>query len=144
MQTDVFFDSIDDDRVSAAIEEAERNTSGEIRVFVSRTPAGEAMEAARREFVRLNMHRTAERNGVLIYIAPASQNFAILGDEGIHEKCGTNFWEEISSRMGEHFREGRFTEGLVGGILEAGEALGRHFPYKRGDKNELPNSIARD
>jgi uncharacterized membrane protein len=144
MQTEDFLALIDDDKVSAAIENAERRTSGEVRVFVTRKKVEDALAAARAEFARLGMHQTAERNAALILVAPASQTFAIFGDQGIHEKCGATFWEGISKKMSEAFKAGRYTEGLVAGLAEIGEALGKHFPYRAEDKNELPNQVVRD
>ncbi|MGV3773755.1 MAG: TPM domain-containing protein [Verrucomicrobiales bacterium] len=144
MQTEEFLARIDDDKMTAAIETAEQNTSGEIRVFITRNKVEDAMEVARKEFEKLGMQHTAERNAVLIFVAPKSQTFAILGDSGIHAKCGERFWEEISAIMSGHFREGRYTEGLVAGILQAGQALSQYFPYQESDKNELPNTIVRD
>ena len=91
------------------------------------------------------MAATAERNGVLIYVAPRSQRFAVLGDTGIHEKCGAGFWKEIAAAMEHDFREGRYTDGLLKGIAAAGDALARFFPRtEAADRNELPDQISED
>ena len=90
------------------------------------------------------MTRTAHRNGVLIYIAPKLRRFRILGDTGVHEKCGDEFWKETASEMEERFRRGEFTEGVVRGIEKAGELLAAHFPREGSDVNELPDEVTED
>lgn len=135
---------IDDAQLVAAIDAAERRTSGELRVFVSRDEAPEPVASAQKVFERLGMTRTAQRNGVLIFLAPRSHTFAVIGDAGIHEKCGEAFWRELAGAMGESFKRGEFTQGLVLGINRAGELLARHFPVNPDDRNELPNTVARD
>lgn len=132
---------IDHDRVVAAIGAAELRTSGEIRVFVSREPADDAVAAATKQFERLGMTQTAARNGVLIFIAPASRTFAVLGDTGIHEKCGDGFWRELADAMTAEFQRGNFTAGLELGIARAGELLAEHFPRRPDDRNELPDRV---
>jgi uncharacterized membrane protein len=136
-----FFSKLDNDRIVAAIADAERKSSGEIRVHVTgRKP--ENLEArARRRFELLGMTKTADKNGVLLYIAPAVRRFQILGDAGIHEKCGPDFWKEVASEMEERFRLGEFTEGIVQGVEKVGEILTRHFPRSKQDRDELPDMI---
>jgi uncharacterized membrane protein len=139
-----FFSSlpkIDHDRVTAAIVAAEAKTSGEIRVVLSRKKAEDALTAAQIEFDRLGMQRTAARNGVLIFLAPSSQTFAVVGDQGVHEKCGQAFWQELAQAMSGHFQRGDFTAGLVDGVDRAGALLGAHFPRHPDDRNELPDQI---
>ena len=134
--------SVDDARVSAAIEQAEIQTSGEIVVSVAPFFWGDIHKAARQTFVRLGVSRTAARNGVLFFIVPSRRMFVVMGDEGIHEKVGQEFWERVASHLTEHFREGEFTEGLVHGIEEVGRQLAAYFPYNRTiDRNELSNDI---
>lgn len=134
---------IDDDRIVAAIAAAEQRTSGEIRVVVAREKTGDPVTAAQRQFERLGMTRTAERNGVLVYLCPHSHAFAVIGDRGIHEKCGQPFWAELAAAMTDHFKRGDFTGGLVLGIDRAGELLAAHFPRRPDDRNELPNTVER-
>jgi uncharacterized membrane protein len=92
------------------------------------------------------MTATRERNGVLIYVAPASRKLAIVGDLGIHERCGAGFWRETAAAMEADFREGRFTEGIVAGVARAGLALATHFPRaaQPPDVNELPDEVSED
>jgi uncharacterized membrane protein len=136
-----FFSQLDSERIVGAIAEAERKSSGEIRVHVTRRSPADLEARARRRFELLGMTKTAERNGVLFYIAPALRRFQILGDIGIHEKCGEEFWKETAHGMEEHFRKGEFTEGIVRGIEHVGELLARYFPRQAGDRDELPNVI---
>jgi len=132
---------IDHERVVAAIAAAESRTSGEIRVLVARKKAADAVTAARGHFERLGMTRTAARNGVLIFVAPRSRTFAVIGDTAIHEKCGDAFWRLLAAAMELHFKRGEFTEGLVHGIERAGALLAEHFPRQPDDKNELSDEI---
>src|SRR6476660_10013636 len=127
-----FLSKLDSDRIVAAIADAENLSSGEIRVHVTRRKPSDLEQRARRRFELLGMTRTADRNGVLLYIAPALRRFQILGDSGIHEKCGDDFWKETAAEMEEHFRRGDFTEGLVHGIRKAGDLLAQHFPRTAG------------
>ena len=132
---------VDHDRIVAAIAAAAQRTSGEIRVVVSRREASDPIAAAQHEFERLGMTRTAARNAVLIFIAPASRSFAVIGDTAVHEKCGDAFWRELADAMTTHFKGGDFTAGLVHGIERAGALLAGHFPRAAGDRNELPDDV---
>ena len=105
--------------------------------------APDPVAAASRHFERLGMTQTAARNGVLIFVAPASQTFAVIGDRGVHERCGEAFWSELAAAMAEHFRQGDFTSGLVLGIERAGALLAAHFPRQPDDRNELPDRVER-
>ena len=139
-----FFSAFDSDRIVQAIAAAERRTSGEIRVHVTKHSPRELEARAERRFQLLGMTRTAERNGVLIYIAPKARRFRVLGDQGIHEKAGAEFWTQVAAAMEEHFRRGEFTEGVVRGVERVGELLAAHFPRKDGDRDELPNEVTED
>ncbi len=130
-------------RLVAAIGEAEDRTSGEIRIFVSHKKCSDPMAAAMEQFEKLGMAKTRERNGVLLFIAPRSRNFAIFGDQGIHEKCSDAFWQELAALMKAAFKEGRLTDGLVNTVQRAGTLLAGHFPRQDDDRNELPNEIVR-
>jgi uncharacterized membrane protein len=132
---------IDHTKVVAAIGAAESRTSGEIRILIARGKAEEPVSVAEKHFERLGMTQTAERNGVLIFLAPKSHTFAIVGDTGIHRKCGDEFWRDVAASMEQHFKRGEFTQGLVNGVERAGELLAQHFPAKPDDRNELPNKV---
>jgi uncharacterized membrane protein len=144
MKTREFLDQVQADAIAEAIRRAEAQTSGEIRVFVSQKKPEDAMAEARRQFARLKMHQTRERNGVLIFVAPLVQQFAIVGDEGIHAKCGDCFWDGLAQEMSSRFQEGQYTKALAHCVEQAGELLSRHFPRRPDDVNELPNAVATD
>jgi uncharacterized membrane protein len=145
MKPKAFIDHLDHDGIVAAIRGAEARCRGEIRVHVANRKVDDAQKAAAEQFEKLGMTGTAERNGVLIYVAPASQSFAVIGDSGIHEKCGEPFWRDVASAMEGDFREGRFTDGILKGIARAGEALAAEFPRTEApDANELPDEVTRD
>ena len=133
---------VDVERLRAAIEAAERRTSGEIRVSISRLFWGDPRAAAESAFERMRMHETRDRNGVLIFLIPARRRFVILGDEGIHARVPPDFWEKVAASMSESFRRRDFTSGLEKGIATIAEELVRFFPYdSASDRNELPDHI---
>ncbi|HNQ61918.1 MAG TPA: TPM domain-containing protein [Bacteroidia bacterium] len=128
-------------KIVEAIEAAEKETSGEIRLFVESECGENVLDRAAYIFRELKMHKTKERNGVLFYLAIDSRQFAILGDAGINSKVNTDFWYEIKMAMQNHFTEGDFVLGLSKGVGMTGEALRKHFPYSKDDSNELSNEI---
>jgi uncharacterized membrane protein len=146
MDTKAFLGSLDDDRIVAAIKDVEARSRGEVRVHVTAQAVDDVQAAAARTFEKLGMVKTAERNGVLVFVAPGSQRFAVIGDTGIHGLCGPGFWQEIADGMRGEFKAGRFTDGIVAAVHVAGEALVRHFPREAGktDVNELPDTVSRD
>jgi len=144
MKAQEFIDRLDEAKIVAAIAAAEQTTSGEIRVFVSGKKPHHTMARARQRFEKLGMTRTRHRNAVLIYFAPRVRQFAVIGDTGIHEKCGTAFWEEAVAEIGEHLRADRFTEAVLHTVEKVGTLLARHFPAEPDDRNELPDDILRD
>jgi uncharacterized membrane protein len=134
--------TVDAVRVKEAIVRAEHRTSGEIRVAVSSLFWGDVYKAAERAFDRMDMHRTRDRNGVLIFVVPARRRFVVLGDSGIHAKVGQSFWANVVQAMSGLFKSGDFTAGLVHGIETIGEELRNHFPYEgTTDTNELPDDV---
>ena len=139
-----FLSQLDHDRIIAAIGESEKATSGQIRVHVTRRRPTDLEARARRRFEKLGMTQTRHRNGVLIYIAPNLRQFQILGDTGVHEKCGDDFWKETAGEMEADFRRGAFTDGILRGIEKVGRVLAEHFPRETGDTNELPNEVTED
>lgn len=119
---------VHNDGVVDAIRQAEHKTTGEIRVIVSHKHVEAPVTAAQREFLRLGMDHSPGRNSVLIFVAPRSHKFAVIGDKAVHEKCGDEFWQKLTDAMTEYFRKSEFTEGIVHGIKKAGELLAEHFP----------------
>jgi uncharacterized membrane protein len=128
----------------AAIREAELNTSGEIRIHIETDLAGDVLDRASWIFNRIGMDKTAERNGVLFYLAVEPRKFAIIGDRGINIKVPSGFWDQIKIVLEKYFREEKFTEGLAEGIIMAGIQLREHFPFHKDDINELPDEISFD
>lgn len=126
-----------------AIARAEKATSGEIRVHIEAGTNADAYDRAREVFDRLKMFKTAQRNGVLIYVAVKKRRFAIIGDEGIHQAVPPGFWEETRDAMKAHFIRGEYCKGLCKGLEIAGEALGKYFPFQGvRDVNELSDDIS--
>ena len=135
---------LDEKKILKHIQEAELKCSGEIRICISGKKTEDAMASAARRFEELGMTQTKHRNGVLIFIAPKSRTFAIVGDKGVHDICKNAFWEKTRDHMQTHFRSGNYTQGIVEGIDHAGELLAKHFPPEANKGNELPDDIATD
>jgi|SRR5436853_3304559 len=136
-----FYTEEEHSRIIASVKEAEKETSGEIRIFIEPRCKVEILDRAAFIFEQLGIHNTKHRNGVLFYIAHDDKQFAILGDAGINTVVGDNFWDNIKAGMQKHFAEGKFAEGLINGIKETGEALKKYFPAEADDTNELPDEI---
>jgi len=142
MRTHNFIRQLEHDRIVDAIKKAEAKTSGQIRVFLQRGRFEEdALERAQKKFLQLGMEKTAERNAVLIFVAPRMQKFAVIGDEGVHAKCGEKFWEELVARMRQHFLREDFTEALLEAVEATGGLLAKYFPRTGPAPNELPDDI---
>lgn len=125
-----------------AIREAEKNTSGEIRIHIENRCKKEVLDRASEVFAELKMHKTALRNGVLVYIALEDKKLAILGDAGINSKVPSDFWNGIKNQMVEKFKAGEVTEGISEAVLKVGESLKAYFPYQKDDTNELSDDIS--
>jgi uncharacterized membrane protein len=142
MPQDFFFDT-QKAEIIKAIQNAERNSSGEIRVHIEQictTP--NVLDRAAEVFSQIGMSNTAQQNGVLFYLSIDDRKFAVLGDKGIDKVVPANFWESTKELLRSHFSQGMFTEGLVKGIHSAGEQLKHFFPYQTDDTNELPDDIS--
>lgn len=134
--------SDEQERITHAVSLAENRTSGEIRVVVENVVGKlTALEKATRYFEDLEMHKTLRRNGVLIYLAVADHQFAIIGDTGINQCVEGDFWECTKEKMVNYFRTGDYAKGLIEGIYQAGERLHTYFPRLDDDINELPNEV---
>jgi uncharacterized membrane protein len=120
------------EQIVAAIRDAEQKTSGQIRVSISPHHVDEPVAAAQAEFMRLGLNQAPERNGVLIFVAPRAHKFAVIGDAGVHAKCGDEFWRTLADAMSGYFRKGEFTPGIIHGVQKAGDLLAEHFPLRRG------------
>ncbi len=137
-----FFSKEEKELIKSAVQEAELNTSGEIRVHIDNHCREEVMDRAAWWFGKLEMQKTELRNGVLFYLAVKDQKFAILGDAGINALTPENFWDDIKAKMLENFKEGDFATGLQEGVLLAGKQLKEQFPYQDDDVNELSDDIS--
>lgn len=141
MKPKQFLNALDEARLLEAIRAAEARTSGEIRLVIAHRSAPDPLFAAQKHFDRLRMANTRERNAVLLFIAPKSHTFAIIGDSAIHAKCGQPFWDDVAAILGTHFKKNEFTEGLLAAITRAGALLAEHFPPREDDRNELSDEI---
>jgi len=142
MKASSFLTKEQQEQLRASIREAEKKTSGEIRIHIETKLAGDVLDRAAWIFKRIGMDKTADHNGVLFYVALGPRKFAIIGDKGINARAPEGFWNNISDVIRKNFLEGRFTEGLSEGILMAGTHLSEHFPYRKDDINELPDDIS--
>ncbi len=137
-----FLSTLDQKRIEQAIENAEKRTSGEIRVHIQPKVVGAEIRAvAEKTFERLGMTKTALRNGVLLFIASEDRKIVILGDKGIDDKVQAGFWDDVLAKLTVRFKADEFTDGIVEAVGTAGEHLARYFPPVKGDVNELSNAI---
>ena len=130
------------DAVALAIARAEASTSAEIRVHLDHRCAGDPVARAVQVFERLGMHRTEDRNGVLIYAAIADRKLAVVGDTEIHARVGEVYWRDLVDAVTRHLREGRPGEGFVHAVADVGVMLSRHFPRRGDDRDELENRVS--
>ena len=136
------FNEEEQQRVRAAIEDAERHTSGQIRVCIEKTCSEDVLDRAAKYFYQLDMHKTRLRNGVLIYVATVDRKFAVIGDAGINKVVPENFWDDTKEKMLDQFKYGNLVEGIVTGLEITGEHLKKFFPHETDGSNELPDDIA--
>ncbi|MEW5843356.1 MAG: TPM domain-containing protein [Bacteroidota bacterium] len=133
-------------RVSNKIKNAEKTTSGEIRVaikehrhFLDRKK--NIRQLAEKEFHKLNMHNTRDKTGILLFLLLSDRQFYILADQGIHEKVGNETWDKLRDEIQQKFQNGNFCDGIIWGVERVGKILTKHFPVKSDDTNELSNEI---
>jgi len=138
-----FLSKEEEQEIVEAIRVAERNTSGEIRAHIEQTTSKVPFDRALEVFHELKMDETQLKNGVLFYFAVADKGFAICGDKGINDVVPTDFWDSTKDKMVEQFKSGNFKQGIVNGILSAGEQLKKNFPWSENDTNELSNEISK-
>lgn len=137
-----FFSESETQNIIEAINSAELDSSGEIRVHLEAKCSLDPVLRAQEIFKRLAMHKTKSRNGILFYLATEDKKFAVIGDQGIHQVVGQEFWIAIKDSVLDKFKAGLFAEGLIKGIEQAGKSLKEFFPYQDGDQNELNNDIS--
>lgn len=138
-----FLTSEEEGEIVKAISQAEKNTSGEIRVHIENHTEKPPLERAQEVFSFLGMDNTVMRNGVLFYVGVADHAFAIIGDEGIDKVVEDDFWDCTKDTVIDHFKEKKYKDGLVAGILRAGERLQKYFPFESDDTDELSNEISK-
>jgi uncharacterized membrane protein len=141
--TEAFLSQEEEQAIVEAIQMAEKETSGEIRVHIEKTTSKDAFDRALEVFNMLEMDKTELKNGVLIYLAINDRTFVICGDEGINNLVENDFWDCTKEAMLQQFKKGDFKQGLIDGILRAGEQLKKYFPWQEGDTNELSNEISK-
>jgi uncharacterized membrane protein len=144
MKASSFFSREQQAQILAAVKEAELSTSGEIRIHIETNCPEDVLDRAAWLFGKLGMDKTAERNGVLFYLAVKDKKFAVIGDAGINAKVPAGFWNDTKELLAANFKQGQFTEGLSEAVILAGKQLKTHFPYTKDDVNELPDEISFD
>jgi len=142
MGASVYFTKEQQKRITESIRQAELGTSGEIRVRIERFCKEDVLDHAAWLFHQLEMDKTEQRNGVLIYVAIESRKLAIIGDRGINAVVRADFWDSVKEIMRTHFAQEDLTNGISEAVLEAGRLLKQHFPYQQDDTNELPDDIS--
>jgi len=143
-KTEDFLTPEEEQEIINAIQDAEQNTSGEIRIHIERGSKKDAFERAKEVFHLLKMDNTKLQNGVLIYLAIENRTFAICGDKGINDVVAPDFWDSTKDVMQSHFKKKNFKKGLIEGVLKAGEQLQKYFPWEKGDVNELSDDISKN
>ena len=138
-----FLTKAEEQEIVEAIQLAEKNTSGEIRVHLEKETSVAVYDRAMEVFDELEMYKTKSKNGVLIYVAVKDKNFVICGDQGINDIVGNDFWNSTKEIMVEYFKKGENKNALVNGIMKAGEQLKKHFPFESDDENEISNEISK-
>lgn len=139
-----FLTTKEEQEIIQSILDAEKNTSGEIRVHLEAHTRKELLNRAKEVFHLLKMDNTKQENGVLIYVAVNDKKFCIYGDRGIDKVVPEKFWDSTRDTIESHFKKGKFKQGLIEGILKAGKELEKHFPWHHGDVNELSNEISKN
>ena len=142
MKTEDFLSRLDHERIVKAIRSAEAGTSAEIRIYVDRRELkDDPVSAGQKEFIRLGMDKTRDRNAVLIYVVPRAQEFAVIGDEEVHRRCGAELWQQVADKMSEHFGNGHFSDAIIEAISYLAGVLAQHFPRGWRNPNELSDDV---
>ena len=142
MKASEFLSKEEQQSILQAIKQAEKDSSGEVRVHLENKCPGDVLDRAAEIFAHLKMHKTDQRNGILFYLAIENKKFAVIGDVGINKVVPEGFWDSIKESLRSYFVEGKFAKGLEVGILMTGEKLKTYFPHQADDVNELPDDIS--
>lgn len=140
---DCILTAVEEKFIVEAIKKAEKNTSGEIRVHIEKTVQIPPIERALEVFYFLKMHETEQKNGVLIYVAYESKKVAIIGDKGIHEVTGSDFWNTEKELLIHYFKYEKYADGIAKAIEQIGDKLKEYFPFVTDDTNELTDEISK-
>lgn len=141
-----YFSDSDLKEIASNINVVEKETAGEVRLCVQikksfferkRSPR----EIAIRQFLKMGMHKTKHRTGLLIYILLDDRKFEILADDGINRIIEISTWESIEDTVRQEFKDGNYLQGVLHCINLIGEKLKIHFPNEDGDTNELSNEV---
>ncbi len=138
-----FLSTEEEKQIVKAIQQAEKLTSGEIRVHIDRYTEKDQLERAQEVFYLLHMNETQQKNGILFHVSIENKGFSVIGDEGINQKVPSGFWNEVKDLVIAHFKQKYFAEGLMKGIKMTGESLQHYFPYQKDNLNELPDEISK-
>lgn len=134
MKIKSFLSALEHQRLQQAIQSAEQGTSGDIVLFISHRRVADPLAAAHLEFRKLRLENATDKNSLLIFLAPKTQKFAMVGGTALHDKVGQAWWDNLSALLTRHFRENRYTDGLVAALEEAGRVLKAHFPATSPDR----------
>jgi uncharacterized membrane protein len=130
-----FLSTLEHDRLHQAIRAAEEGTSSDIVLYISHRKVTDPLAAASGEFRKLRLDAAKAQNSLLIFLAPKSQTFAVVGGTALHDKVGQEWWNDFISLLTVAFKDGRYTEGLVASLELAGRALKHHFPDAAPDRS---------
>lgn len=136
------FSDEEQQRIRLAIENAEKQTTGQLRVCIEKNCSEDVLLRAAHYFKKLGMQHTKQRHGVLIYLATVDRKFAIIGDKGIDNVVPAGFWDTTKEAMLQHFKYGELVDGIVTGVKIAGEQLAKYFPANNDKQTQLPDDIA--
>ena len=139
-----FLQAVDHEKIVAAIAAAEKRTSAPVRVYVSHRKRVDALDFANRRFLKLKMDRAPMRNAVMIFLAPRTHKFAVVGDVAVHAKCGDDFWRSVVTAMEPLLKRGDFTEAIVVGVTNVGDVLAEHFPPLSDNRNDLSDAVVEE
>ncbi|WP_394974877.1 TPM domain-containing protein [uncultured Croceitalea sp.] len=142
-KVEAFLSFDEEQEIVNAILEAEKNTSGEIRVHIEASAKIDHFSRAQQVFHFLKMDNTKDENGVLLYVAVEDKKFVLYGDKGIDKAVPKGFWDDTKEVISHHFKTGNFKQGIVNGVLKAGKELEAHFPWNHNDTNELSDAISK-
>ncbi len=129
-----FLSALEHQRIHQAIRTAEDGTSGDIVLYITHKRVTDPLAAAHQEFRKLHLDAAAAQNGLLIFVAPRTQKFAVVGGTALHEKVGQTWWDDLIALLTRHFQAGQYTQGITAAIEQAGQAFKIHFPATTTDR----------